>query len=482
MLTAFVFFMPFGAAYASEADDLLGQNIDAFLSAGEKNGFSGALLVAKKGKIIFNKAYGKARRSEGLDNGPTTVFDIGSVTKQITGAAILKLVEAGKIKLDDGLEVYFQNLPEDKKNITIHQLLTHTAGLVDGIGKGDFDHIETDQFFRQVFATTLIHKPGSKFRYSNAGYSILARIIELVSGMEYEAFLDQYLFKPAGMKDTGYLLPPWKDKVFAKGYQQEVIDIGSMAERYRREGRISWVLKGNGGINSTQMDMYKWYRALKENTVLSREMTEKFTAPHVKENEEGSSHYAYGWAIFQTDRNTKMVAHNGSNGVFFHDFMWLPDEDVVIIFSTNALTRQLYGVAWQVERMIFDKAYEPKPLVQDLGAELLRYTEAYTGNVEDLSAQMAEKFATRIDREYYLNGLGGFYLRGNDYKKAIQVFKLNVQIFPDDGNLWDSLGEGYFAAGQKHKARESFEKALALRPEGRCHWCENSGEKLKQLK
>jgi len=369
-------------AQSSDANDVLKKRLDAYLTQGVTNGLSGAVLVAKEGSIILNKGYGMANKEKKILNTPATVFDIGSVTKQFTGAAILKLVEFNKLKVTDPLSQFFKDIPDDKKDITVHQLLTHSAGLLDVIGEDDFDHIPTAAFFNELFASELLHKPGSKHEYSNSGYSILARIIELVSGQDYEAFLDEHLFKPAGMKQTGYLRPKWDSNLFAKGYEYGVMDIGSMATRYRKEGKISWVLKGNGGINSTQEDMYRWYIALKTNKVLSKSQIEIFTKPYVSENEENSSHYAYGWAIFNTNRNTKMVTHNGSNGIFFHDFIWLPEEDIVIIYSTNAYDLQVEDIAWHLEEMLFDTSYIPEKVAQDPITSLLKFTLSVKGNVE----------------------------------------------------------------------------------------------------
>ena len=105
----------------------------------------------------------------------------------------------GKLKLNDPLSSFFKQLPKDKQNITIHQLLTHTSGFTEAIGN-DFEEISTNQFFEKLFTTRLLFEPGAKYSYSNVGYSVLGRIIEMVSGQSYEGFLNEYLFTPAGMK------------------------------------------------------------------------------------------------------------------------------------------------------------------------------------------------------------------------------------------------------------------------------------------
>jgi len=442
----------------------LKDKIDAYLTKSEANGLSGTVLVAKEGEIIINKGYGFANKEEGILNTFNTIFDVGSVTKQFTAAAILKLVELNKLKVTDSLSTFFKDLPTDKKNITIHQLLTHSAGLIDIIGDGDFDHIPTDVYFKELFDSDLINTPGSEYEYSNSGYSVLGRIIELVSGQDYESFLQTYLFKPSEMFQTGYLKPEWDSNLYAIGYQENVINIGSMAARYRKDGKVSWALKGNGGINSTLEDMYKWYGALKTNKVLSKGLTEKLTRPYIKENEDGNSHYAYGWSIFNTTRNTKRITHNGGNGVFFHDFIWLPEEDVAIIYFTSAFTQQIMDVAWYIENMLFDASYKPRSITEDLSTSLLKYTVEYDGDLDELPLKMKTTFDTKIKHSFYLNDLGYYFVNKDRLDKAVAIFKLNVMLFPKESNLWDSLGEGFLNNGNKEKAIEAYKKALELEP------------------
>lgn len=440
--------------------------IDSYLKQGETNGFSGAVFIAKKGNVILNKGYGLANRMEKRVNTPTTVFSTGSVTKQFTATAILKLVELKKIKLSDPISTFFNGLPKDKKNITIHQLLTHSAGFIDVIGDGDFDYIPTATFFKELFATKLLYKPEARHRYSNAGYSILARIIELVSGQEYESFLQQYLFKPAGMYQTGYLLPKWNHNTLANGYARGVRDVGTMIERFQKAGEISWVLKGNGGIQSTQEDMFKWYKALKSHTILSKASTKILTTPYIQE-QEGSdeSFYAYGWAIFNSDRNTKIVTHNGSNGIFFHEFMWLPEEDVVIIFSTNAYSSEV-EVTWKLEKMLFDKQYTPKPIKKSPYFLVLDFIQKHEASqAANLLTLITETYDNGFEDANVLNQIGYMLLENDKHSDWIlEVFKLNVNLFPNNANLWDSLGDGYKNKGDKENAITAYKKALELDP------------------
>ena len=480
-------FIAFSIAFFCLSSSSSGENkipskrINDYLMESTSNGFSGSVLVARNDKIILSKGYGFANKEKGIKNNPQTVYDICSVTKQFTAAAILKLVEANKLKLTDSLSKYFEHLPDDKKDITIHQLLTHSAGFVHGIG-GDFDHIPNENYFQIQFNSKLLFTPGTKYSYSNAGYSILARIIELVSGNDYEAYLNENLFNPAGMNQTGYLLPDWEDDQIASEYLYNVSNEGSHIERYKSDGKIAWPLKGNGGINSTQKDMYKWYQALNSDKILSEESIEKLTYPYVPESADSSSFYAYGWAVFKSDRDTKVITHNGFNGINYYEFVWFPEENALILLATNAFTRSVGRMTKEIEKMLFDKNYVAKPIEKNIVSMLYEYTENYTGDVEELSGALKQNFRNEIDSPSWLNRLGGIYLRKQNYKKAIPIFQLNTELFPDDGNIWDSMGEAYLAVNRKEEAKKSFQKALNLKPkEDDCFWCENSLKRLKAL-
>jgi len=463
----------------TDQSGLLSSRIGNYLK--RSNGFSGAVLVAKNDSIIINKGFGFANKENNILNNHNTVYDICSVSKQFTGAAIVKLAEEHKLKLEDPISKFFDNLPEDKKGITIHQLLTHSAGFGHG-STDDFDLTPKEIYFSNLFQEKLLFTPGSKYEYSNSGYSILGRIIELVSGQNYETYLSEKLFQPSGMEHTGYLLPDWDNITVANEYLLNVSNEGSHIAHYEKDGEIARTLLANGGIHSTNNDMYKWYQALKSNKILSQESFETLTKPHVAEYEDESSHYAYGWAVFTSKRNTKVITHNGFNGISYNEFVWFPEEDVVILFASNAYVRPIGGMTIEIENMLFDKTYVPKELPKYMVSELYKFTEAYKDPVNNLEKQLRLKFEDAIDSSIHLNRLGGTYYRKNQMEKAIAIYKLNTQLFPEDGNSWDSLGDAYYKANKTDNAIEAYTKALELKPaKDDCFWCDNSSEKLSLL-
>ena len=438
--------------------------IDNYLNAGSENGFSGAIAVVKNGNIIINKGYGEANRNAKTRNNPNTIFDIGSNTKQFTATAILKLAELGKLKLTDSLRIFFKGIPEDKQSITIHQLLSHTAGFVDAIGK-DFTEISREDFFQQLFATNLLSKPGEKYSYSNTGYSILGRIIELVSNQSYEAFLNTYLFAPAGMKQTGYLLPNWDPKNIAWSYNRGILESESPIFKYQKDNDISWHLKANGGINASQNDMLLWYKALKTNKILSEESLNKLTTSHILFTSGNYEYgYAYGWTVRILENNIKRLTHNGSNGAYSHSLIWFPQQDIFIAYVTNANSSQVEFIAYEIAKIILDKNYSPEPIKNNFYAYAVNFMREHsTDKSTELITLLNENYPDDFTNSRPLNSIGNILLMINENKEwAVELFKKNIALYPNDGNLWDSLGDGYKANNQKEKAIRSYKKAVEL--------------------
>jgi CubicO group peptidase (beta-lactamase class C family) len=331
--------------------------LDKYLTLLAKRGASFAILVASRGEVVLAKGYGLADRKQDIGVTPDTVFDIGSITKQFTAAAILKLEEEGLLSVNDAITKYFDAVPADKRSITLHNLLTHTSGIRDSLG-GDYDPLTREEFIKEAWASRLKARPGERYRYSNAGYSLLAAVIEKVSGRSYDTYLHEHLFKPAGMTQTGYRIPKWKDGILAHGYILWK-DWGTPLEHPWDTDGPYWNLRGNGGMLSTVSDMYKWHLALERTGILSETSKNKLFTPHVPEDESGESYYCYGWTWEKTPRNTSLISHNGSNLIFYADFKRFTDEDVAIIFMSNCgpIFAGKYILMYQssIEQIIFGR-------------------------------------------------------------------------------------------------------------------------------
>jgi CubicO group peptidase (beta-lactamase class C family) len=305
-----------------------------FTELAEKD-FSGVVLVVHDGEVLLAKGYGFADRAVKIPYTTDTVFDIGSITKPFTASAILKLEMDGKLKVTDPITQFFKDVPEDKREITLHHLLTHTAGFRDELG-GDYDRISREEFVKLALHSNLRSKPGTSYFYSNVGYSLLGVVIEQITAGSYEKYLHEHLFKPVGMTKTGYVLPKWGKGELAQGYQKDK-GWGTPLDRAWAGDGPYWHLRANGGLLSTVGDLYRWSVALQGEAVLSKVSKDKQFTPHVSEGSlSGGSFYGYGWSIGKTKHGKKVWEHNGSNGIFFADFRIYPEDQVVLILATNA--------------------------------------------------------------------------------------------------------------------------------------------------
>ncbi len=447
--------------------------IDSYLNASVTNGFSGAVLVSRKGEIILSKGYGWADRKNKIPNTSSTVFNIGSVSKQFTASAILKLVEQGKISTSDKISLFFKEVPNDKKDITIHQLLTHTSGISSSTGGFRYDEASKGQFLNDFFKSGLVSKPGTKHQYANANYIMLTAILESVSEQKYGSFLNEYLFEPSQMNYTGYKRINFNSEKLAHGYYYNITDEKwddwGTTQQHLPYNDKHWYSIGKGDIHSTVGDLYKWQVALKNNVVLTSNTREIQETPHVAENDEMTSYYGYGWAIIKSDRETKIVTHNGSNGIYFADFVRFIDEDVIVIYMTNSfLGIDSEYVAWEISKMIFDTDYSAIPIsknIYELIHEFMKTNDAI--NAAELPSFLKKELKDEFNDPRILNRIG--YRKMKKEEKAgwaLEIFKLNVKLFPKDGNLWDSLGEAYLKYGQEKEAIESYKRAVELGSEG----------------
>ena len=306
----------------------LGKQVDAYLTnLSNQDKFSGTALVASHGQILLKKGYGMANRELSVPNTPINKFRIGSNTKAFTAMSIMILKEQNKLKVTDHISKYISNYPNGSK-ITIKHLLTHTSGIAE---------YTTDDFFISGKArlnnsvTTIINmfknkpmsfKPGTKFEYCNSNYVLLGAIIEKVSGKSYADFVNENIFTPLNMNDTGYsfneeIVPNRVSGYYASEngdiVNSEYIDISAAYSA--------------GGLHSTVEDLYKWDRALYTRTLVSQVSLDEMFTP-VKEG------FGYGW-IIQNENNHKIIWHCGEIPGFTSLVKRYVDDDTCIIILSN---------------------------------------------------------------------------------------------------------------------------------------------------
>lgn len=327
-----------------------GQAIDSYLQKLSGFGYSGVVLVSVDGKIVLRKGYGYADREKHIQIQPETRFDIGSLSKNFTAAAVLRLETDGNLRVEDPISKFLTDLPDDKRSVTIHQLLTHTAG-VTGPEHG-YRVIAKKKAIQEILSTPLKFKPGTDWAYSNAGFVLLAAIIESASGQPYQEYMTQHIFRPAGLTSTGFWgrrLPPGSSRLLAKGYDE----LGVVADMDKLSGD-TWNDMGSGQIVSTVDDLYRWQQSLEQNRVIPAAELKKMLTPVMREEPSENyftKSYGYGiWAQTLPDGSHRFY-HGGEFLGFSSELIWLPERKTVITALCN-VRKELYPVHRRADRAI----------------------------------------------------------------------------------------------------------------------------------
>ncbi|MCU1290736.1 MAG: Beta-lactamase [Acidobacteria bacterium] len=288
-----------------------------------------AVAVVKNGKIIKTAGYGLASVEFGVPATPETVFEIGSVSKQITAAAIMLLVEDGKINLDEKISKYLPNTPDAWKNVSVRNLLTHTSGIKSYSSLDGFElnrRLKREDFIKALAPHPLDFETGTNYTYSNSGYSLLGYIIESVSGKSYWDFTRERIFKPLGMTKTGDRDPKYIIKNRATGYERQ------NGQLVGRDYDLTDVFSA-GAIVSTVEDLAKWDTALRSDALLKKESKTQMWTP-VLFSDGKPYPYGFGFRISEI-RGHRLIAHSGQTAGFGASVSRFIDDDLTVIVLTN---------------------------------------------------------------------------------------------------------------------------------------------------
>ncbi|MGD0813447.1 MAG: serine hydrolase [Verrucomicrobiota bacterium] len=330
---------PSSSDFIHKADDYLKTELNA-------ERFAGSVMVARSNQIVFMKGYGLANRELDVANAPDTKFRIASNTKQFTALCILILQEQGKLSVEDPVSKYLPDCPSAWSKITIRHLLTHTSGIPDYTKLPDYVLAATQPYPPEKMIKGLRDKPleftpGERFAYSNSGYVLLGCIVEHASGLSYEQFMMQFVFKPLGMKSSGC--------------DHFTTILPHRAAGYALDGD-TWVNapytdmthpQGDGALYSTVEDFFRWYQCWREQKLVSAESWKEMTTP-VKEN--------YGFGIAVVERfGQKELAHDGRVPGFVASMRWLPSADIFVAVFGNLDSPLSFAVADNLVAMLLDK-------------------------------------------------------------------------------------------------------------------------------
>ena len=301
--------------------------IDTFLTRASLHGLSGAIVVARQSEVILRKGYGLADRERHVPIGPETPFFIGSLAKQFTAAAVLRLAADGKLGLDDSLGMFFADAAADKRGITLRQLLTNTAGLPYLPSHGLFGLGSRDSVMREMLAEPLEFPPGTRYAYSTPGYILLAGVIERASGVTYEQYL-RTLFERARLRSTGFVgeHTRWSTSPVRSYSDANAEDLLADVPPLPR-------LVGGGSIVSTVGDLHQWYASLAEGSILPAAQRDELFAPafHLEANLDES----LAWMLIRLPTGTLRQAA-GDIGGFNAELRHYVDEGLVVAFASNA--------------------------------------------------------------------------------------------------------------------------------------------------
>lgn len=326
--------------------------IDSYLNQETSAGrFSGSVLAAKGGAIVLSKGYGLANAEHDVPNRPETKFRLGSITKQFAAVSILQLAEKGKLTLEDPVSKWMDGAPSAWERITIHHLLSHTSGIPGFTEFPDYRSTmmrksRPEETLKRVTGKPLDFDPGTRWKYSNSGYTLLGFIVERASGMPWEDYVRKNIFDPAGMNDSDHDSDETVLKHRAAGYS------GPPAGRRNAVFIDMTIPIGAGDLYSTVLDLYKWDRVLHTDKLLTAASRRKMWTPVL-------NGYAYGWQTADKPRRT--VMHGGGINGFATSINRYPDDDAVVIVLANLENAPVGPIANNVTKLLFgEKIIRPE--------------------------------------------------------------------------------------------------------------------------
>lgn len=425
--------------------------------------FNGSALVAENGKIILKKGFGSANMEWNIPNQADTKFRLGSISKQFTALLIVKLAEEGKIKLDVPITTYLKEYPkENGDKITIHHLLTHTSGIPNYTNAPNFfkdkarNPYTPEEFVKTFSSLPLEFTPGEKFNYSNSGYFLLGYIIEKTTGKSYEQYLQEIIFTPLKMVNSGYDHSDVILKNRAAGYEKQGKKVVNAAYL---DMSIPYAA---GSLYSTVEDLYLWDQALYTNKLLSEKSMESLFKPYISA---GRASYGYGWFIDEVDNGAgkvKIIGHGGGINGFNTIISRYPANKNLIVLLNNTGGTVLGEMNDAIKNILYNQPFnQPK---KSLALDLLDiYAEKGAAAGTEAYKKLKNDPLYAI-KEGDINRVGYQLLQDGKKKEAIEVFKINAETFPKSGNVYDSLGEAYLADGDKKLAIANYKKSVELDP------------------
>jgi CubicO group peptidase (beta-lactamase class C family) len=456
--------------FVKELDQKIPQLLNDFTVPGT------AIAIIENGEVILQKGYGYANVDKKTKVTTNTGFNIGSISKTIAAWGVMKLVQEGTIDLDAPAEKYVTrwHLPDsefDADKVTIRRLLSHTAGLsLHGYpGWSPKDTLPTIEESLNgknngPGRVEMIMEPGTKWKYSGGGFTILQLIIEEVTGQKFEDYMQAEILNPLGMTHSSYTI----DSTILKASSLEHSNFGDLIDFEL------FTAQAAAGLHTTIEDFTKFAEASlyankknrKQQQILTAATLEQMMEPAAASN--GS--YGLGYQVDAIDGTAMVLRGHGGANTGWHAFLMVnPDTNDGFIMITNGgaghnIYRQVFcdWIYWKTGESLGNRcnivpsvANKMKELIDANGINNIE--KAYI----DLKKNQADTYNFSEDQ---LNQLGYHYLGNGGIANAVAIFKVNVNAFPNSSNVYDSYGEALLASGNKEKAIENYLKAVELNP------------------
>ncbi|WP_020534560.1 serine hydrolase [Lewinella cohaerens] len=426
--------------------------------------FNGSVLVAENGEIIYKNGFGQANMEWNIPNKPDTKHRLASITKQFTAMAIVQLVAENKLELNQPITTYLPDYPKATgDSVTIHHLLTHTSGIPNYTSFPSYREVmrapHSAMELVSLFADLpLEFTPGEQFAYSNSGYVLLGVLIEKITGKPYEQVLQDKIFSPLEMNDTGYDQHRTILENRASGYNK-------IANTFESASYIDMsVAFAAGALYSTVEDLYRWDQALYTEKLLPKEYMDLLFDTHIAA---WGQHYGYGWEIGKlrignTQEYTQTISHGGNINGFNTQITRIPASQSLILLFNNTGLAPLYDMTTAINGILHDKPYiSPK---RSMAYALLDKIQK-----DGIAPALLYYNEIKKSDDYHLNenemNLSGYQLiQSGKVEDAAAVFKLNAEAFPNSFNVYDSYGEALMMLGDTAQAIENYKKSVQLNP------------------
>jgi D-alanyl-D-alanine carboxypeptidase len=425
----------------------------------KEDGLSGVVLMAKDGKPILESAYGFSNLGDRVPNRVDTKFNMASMGKMFTAVAVLQLVEAGRIALDDTVGKYLPNYPGKavRDDVTVKELLTHTSGMGNFweqlADKAKDRYVSVSDYVPLFADQPLLFAPGTSFAYSNNGYTVLGLIIEAVSGHTYFDYVRDHIYHPCRMTNTDAYALNAPIANLAMGYYRSADTPGQLLSNIYL---IPFRGSPAGGSYTTAGDMLRFANALMSHKLLDRAHTDALTTGTV---DYGTRRYAYGFTV-DTANGHKLIGHGGGNTGIADELMIFPDLGYTVVVLTNGDVENF----WDIESFMKRSLMGPSP-----ASESYDFTRAAiaTARVSGFAAG-AKMLNDHPDhpaiRAGLLEQIGYKLLWERKPDQAIAVFRLYATAKPQDEYAYLGLAKAYERANATSDAIDAYTKYLALEP------------------